>query len=155
MARQIKPDIVLLHGIQGKYLDAVADTIATLKRDTGARVVVLGAEPIWDRGLPNEVMRHYMLFHRVIPPRSFEGVLSNWLDRAMLAKLVPAGAEFISAYDVMCNQEGCLTRIGDQTRDVTTSDMIHLTERGSDFLVAAVIDRILDGNAAPTAAAAH
>jgi len=155
MARQIRPDIVLLHGIQGKYLDAVADTIATLKRDTGARVVVLGAEPIWDRGLPNEVMRHYMLFHRVIPPRSFEGVLSNWLDRAMLAKLVPAGAEFISAYDVMCNQEGCLTRIGDQTRDVTTSDMIHLTERGSDFLVAAVIDRILDGNAAPAAAAAH
>jgi peptidoglycan/LPS O-acetylase OafA/YrhL len=155
MARQIKPDIVLLHGIQGKYLDAVADTVATLKRDIGARVVVLGAEPIWDRGLPNEVMRHYMLFHRVIPPRSFEGVLSNWLDQAMLAKLVPAGAEFISAYDVMCNQEGCLTRIGDQTRDVTTSDMIHLTERGSDFLVAAVIDRILDGNAAPTAAAAH
>jgi peptidoglycan/LPS O-acetylase OafA/YrhL len=145
---EIQPDIVLLHGLQEKYLDQIADTVATLKRETKARVVALGAEPLWDRGLPNEVLRHYMLYHRVIPPRSFDAVQHHWLDDLVRKKLVPAGAEFISASDVMCNADGCLTRIGDQVGDITTSDVIHLTEPGSIFLIEAIIDRVLTPSAA-------
>jgi hypothetical protein len=152
---QIKPDIVLLHGIQPKYVDHIAETVATLKRETNARVVVLGAEPLWDRGLPNEVLHHYMLYHRLIPERTFDAVLHHWKDAQLRDALVARGAEFISASDVMCNAEGCLTRIGGQAGDVTASDAIHLTEKGSIFLVDAIIDRLLDGQAAPTAAAAH
>jgi hypothetical protein len=146
---------VLLHGIQPKYVDHIAETVATLKRETNARVVVLGAEPLWDRGLPNEVLHHYMLHHRLIPERTFDAVLHHWKDAQLRDALLARGAEFISASDVMCNAEGCLTRIGDQASDVTASDAIHLTEKGSIFLVDAIIDRLLDGQAAPTAAAAH
>jgi peptidoglycan/LPS O-acetylase OafA/YrhL len=142
---QIRPEIVLLHGIQEKYLDHIAETVATLKRETDARVVVLGAEPLWDRGLPSEVLRHYMLYRRVIPPRSFDAVQHHRQDNQVRNRLVPAGAEFISASDVLCDAEGCLTRIGDQVHDLTTSDVIHLTEKGSIFLVDAIIDRVLNG----------
>jgi hypothetical protein len=56
---------------------------------------------------------------------------------------------------VMCNAEGCLARLGDQASDMTASDMIHLTEKGSEFLVAAVIDRVLNGPRASTAKATN
>jgi hypothetical protein len=43
----------------------------------------------------------------------------------------------------MCNAEGCLTRIGDSAADISASDQIHLTEKGSEFLINSVIDRVL------------
>jgi hypothetical protein len=57
--------------------------------------------------------------------------------------LVPRGAAYISARDVLCNEEGCLTRLGDEASDITASDQVHLTEKGSVFLIQSVIDRIL------------
>ena len=60
----------------------------------------------------------------------------------MRAALVPRGAEFISARDVLCNAEGCLTRLGDEASDITASDQVHLTEKGSVFLIQSVIDRV-------------
>ena len=49
------------------------ETVAALKQQTGARVVVLGPVPAWRRGLPNEVLRYYLLHHRLIPARWNDG----------------------------------------------------------------------------------
>jgi hypothetical protein len=65
----------------------------------------------------------------------------------MRDKLVPAGAEFISARDVLCSAEGCLTRTGDSAAEISTSDQIHLTATGSAFLIDAIIGRLLGGQA--------
>jgi hypothetical protein len=40
-----------------------------------------------------------------------------------------------------------LTRIGDAAADIIASDQVHLTEKGSVFLVASIIDRLLGGEA--------
>ena len=148
LARQIGPDIVLLHGTWGEHLDHVAETVLALKKQTTARIVVLGGVPAWRRGLPNEVLRYFMLYHRLIPLRSNVAAQSNRYDAIMRAKLVPLGAEFISASDAFCNAEGCLTRIGDTTADITVSDQVHLTEKGSVFLVQSIIDQLLRGRTA-------
>jgi hypothetical protein len=147
LVRDLRPDIVLLHGTWEKYLGNVAETIAALKHQTGARVVVLGPMPVWRRGLPNEVMRHFMLYHRLIPERWKGAVSSNWYDEVMSARLVPAGAEFISAWEALCNADGCLTRTGDSAGDISASDQVHLTEKGSVYLTGAIIDRVLGGPA--------
>jgi hypothetical protein len=55
---------------------------------------------------------------------------------------------------VLCNEQGCLTRLGDEARDITASDQVHLTEKASDFLIAAIIDRIL-GTSSPRASASQ
>ncbi len=65
------------------------------------------------------------------------------MDAVLREKLVPLGAEFISARDALCNAEGCLTRTGGSAADISTSDQIHLTEGGSAFLIDAIIDRLL------------
>jgi peptidoglycan/LPS O-acetylase OafA/YrhL len=155
LARQLKPDIVLLHGTWEKYLDHVGQTVAALKRETGARVVVLGAVPWWKRGLPNEVMRYYMLHHALIPPHSGGARLPDPYDETMRAALVPEGAEFISAREALCNEDGCLTRVGGNASDISASDGVHLTEKGSAFLIGAIIDRVLLGPTQPTANATH
>jgi hypothetical protein len=146
LVREIKPDIVVLHGTWEKYLSNVAETVGPLKQ-TGARVVVLGPVPVWRRGLPNEVLRHFMLHHRLIPERWKGAVSSNWYDAVMRERLVPVGAEFISAWEALCNMEGCLTRTGHSADDISTSDQVHLTEKGSVALISAVIDRLLGGSA--------
>jgi peptidoglycan/LPS O-acetylase OafA/YrhL len=145
IAQKIDPDIVLLHGVTDSHLDNVAETVAALKKLTKARVVVLGPVPTWRRGLPNEVLRYFMLHHRLIPARSDGAVSSNWPDRLLRAKVAPLGAEFISVWDALCNADGCLTRIGDSAGDISASDQVHLTEKGSVFLVQAIIDEVLGG----------
>jgi hypothetical protein len=144
IAREIKPDVVLLEGTWDwdRYFDGVAATVAALKQQTGARVVVLGAVRWWKRGLPNEVMRYFMLYHRLIPERSNRAE-SDLSGAAMRAKFSPLGAEYISVWDTLCNGDGCLTRIGDTAGDIAASDQVHLTEKGSEFLVHAIIDRVL------------
>jgi peptidoglycan/LPS O-acetylase OafA/YrhL len=148
LARQIQPDIVLLHGAFAQYLDQVGETVTALKQETRARVVVLGPVPGWKRGLPNEVLRHYLLHHELIPQRTFQGATTNAYDATMRGALVPLGAEFISAWDVLCEAEGCLTRVSYNASDLTASDHAHLTEKGSIFLIQALIDRVLGEPAA-------
>ena len=150
LARQVDPDIVVLHGPSDRHLDNVAETVLALKRETRARVVVLGPVPTWRRGLPNEVLRYFMLHHRLIPERSGDAVSLNWPDAILRARLVPLGAEFISVWDALCNADGCLTRIGDKAKDITASDQVHLTEKGSVFLIQSIIDRLLGEQAAPS-----
>lgn len=145
IAQKIDPDIVLLHGVTDSHLDNVAETVTALKKLTKARVVVLGPVPTWRRGLPHEVLRYFMLHDRLIPARSDGAVSSNWPDRLLRAKVVPLGAEFISVWDALCNADGCLTRIGDSAGDISASDQVHLTEKGSVFLVQAIIDDVLGG----------
>lgn len=142
LAREIRPDIVLLHGAWDRYLDGVTETVAALKSQTGARIVVLGSVPWWKRGLPNEVLRHFMLHHRLIPERS-DRAEPDRSGAALREKLVPLGAEYISAWDAMCNADGCLTRIGETAGDISAIDQLHLTEKGSIFLVESFIDELL------------
>ena len=61
----------------------------------------------------------------------------------MRARLEPLGAEFISASDALCNAQGCLTRTGNAAADLTASDQVHLTEKGSVYLIESIIDRVL------------
>jgi hypothetical protein len=147
LVREIGPDIVLLHSTWGAYLDNVAETVAALKQQTNARIVVLGSVPWWKRGLPNEVLRYFMLHHQLIPERSSRAETDK-SGATLRAKLVPLGAEYISVWDALCNADGCLTRIGDSAKDISASDQVHLTEKGSEFLIHAIMDRLLGEPAA-------
>jgi hypothetical protein len=109
---------------------------------TNARIVVLGSVPWWKRGLPNEMLRYFMLHHHLIPERS-NGAEPDGSGAALRDRLAPLGAAFISVWDVMCNTDGCLTRIGSNATDITASNEVHLTEKASVFLVQSVIDDVL------------
>src|SRR5260370_41968710 len=150
IAREIRPEIVLLHSTWDSYLDGVAETVAALKKRTNARVIVLGSVPWWKRGLPNEVMRYFMLHHRLIPERSARAEADR-SGAGLREKLGPLGAGYIFLWDAMGNAGRCLTRIRDAGGDITASDQGHFTEKSPVVLAQSIIDQLLRGRTARSA----
>jgi hypothetical protein len=83
------------------------------------------------------------MLHRTLIPERWPASAPTAYDAIMRARLEPLGARFISASDALCNEQGCLTRIGDAASDLTASDQVHLTDKGSVYLVQSIIDRVL------------
>jgi peptidoglycan/LPS O-acetylase OafA/YrhL len=133
------PKIVLLHAMwdENKDLDKLGDTIGQLKALNIPRIVILGPVPVWKRTLPHSLVNAYRLQH-AIADRIATGVSGPQGDERMQAVSRAAGVEYISARHTLCNPEGCLTRVGPTANDVVTTDIVHLSDAGSNFLVEAI-----------------
>jgi len=59
-------------------------------------------------------------------------------DQQMEAFSKAAGVEYISAWHTLCNSEGCMTRVGPMANDVIATDIVHLSDAGSNFLIEAI-----------------
>jgi len=134
--RSAHPDILLLHAMWDRTdsLERLAETVRQLKALDIPRIVILGPVPLWKRTLPNALVNAYRLRH-VIADRIAAGVAGAGGDEKMRAFSQANGVEYISAWRVLCDGEGCLTRVGPSAEDVVTTDIIHLSDAGSKFLI--------------------
>jgi peptidoglycan/LPS O-acetylase OafA/YrhL len=137
------PQIVLLHAMwdRSNDLDKLGETIRQLKALNIPRIVILGPVPLWKRTLPLALVNFYRLRHE-IADRVATGVTGAGSDEQMEAFSHAAGVEYISAWRTLCNAEGCLTRVGPTANDVVTTDIVHLSDAGSNFLVEAIQGRL-------------
>ncbi len=131
-----RPQIVLLHAMwdRSHNLDRLGETIRQLKAINIPRIVIQGPVPLWKRTLPLALADTYR-FRHVIADRVASGVSGAGSDEQMQAFSRAAGVEYISAWRVLCDGEGCLTRVGPTADDVVTTDIVHLSDAGSRFLV--------------------
>jgi hypothetical protein len=130
------PQIVLLHAMWDRThnLEKLGETIGQLKALNIPRIVILGPVPLWKRTLPLALVNNYR-FRHVIADRIAWGVSGAGSDEQMQAFSRAAGVEYISAWRALCDGEGCLTRVGPDADDVVTTDIVHLSDAGSKFLV--------------------
>jgi hypothetical protein len=49
---------------------------------------------------------------------------------------------FISLYDVLCDEKGCLVRLGDSEKDIIQPDLTHFSAEGSAYVISHVADQI-------------
>jgi peptidoglycan/LPS O-acetylase OafA/YrhL len=133
------PEIVLLHAMWDRThdLDRLGETIRQLKALHIPRIVILGPVPLWKRTLPHSLVNTYR-FRHVIADRIASGVSGAGRDEQMRAFSAAAGVEYISAWRALCDGEGCLTRVGPTADDVVTTDIVHLSDAGSKFLIEAI-----------------
>lgn len=147
-----RPEIVLLQG-RGTYLPderpALERTIVALRKLSVRRVVVIGPPPDWKRTLVNETLKYFVAHHEPIPLRYSQRVYRSWDDAGMRSFVTGLGAEYISMWDVLCNADGCLTRLGENLDDLVIYDQSHLTENGSRFFVEAVREKIVPRDVRP------
>jgi len=131
-----RPETVLLHAMWDHDSDLIklAETIRQLKALNIPRIVILGAVPVWKRSLPHSMVNYYR-FRHTISDRLATGMSGPEGDDRMQVFSKAAAVEYISARRVLCNLDGCLTRIGSAANDVVTSDAVHLSDNGSDFLI--------------------
>ena len=137
----LKPDWVVLSA-QWQFLkqasgdwSKLTDTIAALKSIGVSKILLVGPMPIWPSGLPHALQQYYVK-HRLVPSRMREGVhLFSQIDTELREIAKIAGVFYVSPLDLMCNSDGCVTRVGDDPVDIVVWDSDHLTVAGSDYLV--------------------
>jgi peptidoglycan/LPS O-acetylase OafA/YrhL len=149
------PDVVLM---QSRGSIHPEDEMPALKRTFQAlhelgvpRIVLLGPAPVWKRTLSGEVLSYFVKYHAIIPQRYATGVTHFWDDARMQAFANELGVEYISTWDVICNAEGCLTRLSDAPDDLVIHDVHHFTTAGAIYFVDKVWDRILPPEMQPSA----
>ena len=136
-----KPDRVILAANWRWYENwrALGETIRYLRQAGVRRIDVVGPVPQWNDGLRQSLFNFYRqdVVHRRVPQRMTFGLVPGMdsLDRTMEAYIAQFDINYISAIRILCNEDGCLTRIDENADSFTAFDVGHLTSAGSTFLV--------------------
>lgn len=147
--REVKPDILIIDvwwvaAMQPTNFRGGEDFLKFLPGkiqeylDIGAKkVIVVGQIPTWKQSLPRQLTDNFFSKGLPIPDRTFKGVSRESLemDRKMGGVSWPNGSIYISLVDRLCNEDGCLTRIGSNVdTDLVVWDYGHLTPNASAFI---------------------
>jgi hypothetical protein len=135
---EIKPDLVILAGNWLRHdWQGLSTTIEALRAAGVSRIVVVGIVPRWIRPLPRILSEHVLAdsLHRV-PTRLRNGVdlRVHALDLLMAAFARQQSVSYVSPIRILCNDDGCLTRLGDTSATLVSWDTGHLLDAASIYL---------------------
>jgi peptidoglycan/LPS O-acetylase OafA/YrhL len=145
---ELKPDIVVIGAAwpQYKHLQRISDTVRGFQRLGVSRIVVVGSVPAWPQ--PPQVMLYKA--YRADPRHGVPDRLSGFdtrtlaVDRQLRDITSSLGVAYISAYDALCNDNGCLVRLGDTAKDIVQVDLTHFSAAGSSFFVRQIAQQIFE-----------
>lgn len=143
---ELKPDIVVLGAFWRQYdhIERLGATLQFFQRIGVRRIVIIGTVPFWPEPPQTLLFRTYQADpqHRV-PERLF-GFDKQTLEFDQRLKEIASsfGVVYISAYDTLCNENGCLVRLGDAAKDIVQVDLTHFSAAGSWFFVSHVAHQI-------------
>lgn len=128
-----------------RAVSMLADTVRRIKdASPSSKVIVLGPVPEWKGTLLRQVL-DFSIANRTLPPRYMTNGLDENLklwDAHFKANAHALGAEYVSAYDALCNENGCLTRTSDDPSGLTAVDWGHLSQAGARHLAEALKDTV-------------
>ena len=140
---RLKPDLVLLAQRNG-HEQVDWDVIATQLHQIGVKKVLLvGSAPNWQPAL------HKILAKKMpdLPQRLTDGLDAATIKADNLLKLKYQSnnnLSYVSLIDTLCNQDGCLTYIGeDPLEGITSFDYGHLTATASLYVAQNVLSRVV------------
>ncbi|MDR5854145.1 acyltransferase family protein [Caballeronia sp. LZ062] len=129
-------------------VEKVGETLGAVKATLpNTKIVVVGPAPMWNGRLQDVMLKYYtdtpghpappqyMLYGRIPRPQE--------LDPLLREAVKASGVEYISLLDLLCNQSGCLTRVGSQATDLTAIDFGHLSLAGARYVAQKMAGEIL------------
>ncbi|NYT63473.1 acyltransferase [Alcaligenaceae bacterium] len=134
------PEIVVLAAAWSEYdWNRLGNTVQALRLYGVSRIVMVGPVPQWQDGLPKQLLQEFRSnpLEKVLPKRMPSALNKSLfeLDRKLAAFASSAGVTYISALGILCDDNGCLTRVGDEPGELTAWDYGHLTAAASQYLV--------------------
>ncbi|MGJ4947779.1 acyltransferase family protein [Bradyrhizobium sp. HKCCYLS20291] len=147
---ELKPDVLIFYGTwrvgDEEARVGLDRTIPLVKAAGVPTIVIAGPPPTWDGdGLPANLLDYYFQTHTVLPARTWFRTVDPWtkpFDQLLAAQAKKLDVQYVSVRDFMCNDDGCLTRIGPNDSEVTTFDSGHLTNPASILVARHVLDAL-------------
>lgn len=145
--QQTKPNYVFLNARwnSGDDLSMLLPTVDELKRAGISNIILMGPAPTWVEGLPRTIFSYYRKEHKTPPLRSmkFNSESVYKLD-ADFSKFASANKIlYVSQLDILCNDEGCLTRTSQDSKDIMSFDGGHYTPQAGRYVVENFLPKIL------------
>lgn len=143
-----KPQLVVLSAWWGDYdWQAIQQTIQRLQSSGIENILLIGPLPQWHDHLPNLIFRQFNTDPlKQIPTRLSTGLKTDnaYIDDQLALIAKEKNIRYFSPKTVLCNQEGCLTIIGNAPKHIVAFDTTHLTTDGAQYLVLQIRDLMRD-----------
>lgn len=134
-----RPDKVVLAAIWNEYdWKQLEGTIVRLRQIGITDIDLVGPAPRWTDNLPRLLFLKFRSdVFRQIPVRMGFGLRRDvlQLDPALADFAGQLKINYISPIRILCNEDGCITRLGETGDTLMAYDHVHLTTKGSQFLV--------------------
>jgi peptidoglycan/LPS O-acetylase OafA/YrhL len=150
----LKPDLIIVfahHLFRAKdpylgepagYITHLWEQAAALKAQGVPNVWIIGGIPNWRESLPHAMNFNFLRRGQPVPEHTYTYVLEDSLkiDNLIREQDNHRGVEYISLKDALCNEQGCLTQVGnDFPEDLLVMDYGHLTQNGAKHISAQVL----------------
>lgn len=134
-----KPDKIILHAVWTEYEWRKLTLTIDRLRELGIKdIELVGPVPQWKDTLPKQLYIHYKNSDtREYATRMSTGLKSEFIDVDinMAEYALYNHIKYLSPRDVLCDQRGCLTRLGEDAESYISFDYAHLTKKGSEYVV--------------------
>ena len=148
--QQTKPNYVFLnaHWDNENDLLMLQTTIDELKKMGISNIVLMGPAPTWVEGLPRTIFSYYRKEHKTPPLRSkkFNAESVYKLDEIFDKFAATNKILYVSQLDILCNDDGCLTRTAQDSKDMMSFDGGHYTPQAGRYVVEHFLPKILNFN---------
>lgn len=111
------------------------NTIEKLHKIGIKDIIIIGPAPIWDGYLPHIMARFDVPFDQ-LPKRLKSHVIEDsfLLDQEMQIFAQQWQVNYVSLLSMLCNQKGCLSRLGKTPEQLMYFDDSHFTQSGSKYV---------------------
>ena len=140
LIRRHPPARVILAGAWASHdFRALSGTLRALQNVPVAQIDLVGPFPEWRNRLPRILMAQLRRDHAAQVPQRLN---VGWdhtalaLDDEMRTFAESSGVRYISPMKILCDDDGCLTRVRDDAASLVAWDQSHLTGAGSAYVVA-------------------
>ena len=126
-------------------LDRTLDRL--LAASPRSEVIVVGPFPRWSHSLQRQMINYHLRTGERPPRYLRDGLVDrdrDW-DRFFRHRLPRPQVRYVSAHDMLCHADGCLTHVGGALTDLTALDWGHLTAQGSRVLAGRLEPAVFDG----------
>mgnify|MGYP000010433901 CR=1 FL=1 len=143
------PDVLILHSawkyanndlIQSKLNDLL-DKISTRLPNT--KIIIIGPVVRWSVS-PQYSGYLFWLTNKNIPvPKRLNGTVLTEMDSLLEGIAISRNIKYLSLSKILCNDEGCLSRLGNNINDFVQIDSSHLSKIGSEFIIDLIKSEIM------------
>lgn len=148
LVEKLRPEFVLLHAnwSDSHDLNELATTVSQLKKAGVENIVLIGPDPMWTDELTRILFSYHRREHKRPPLRMKENNAesAHVLDLAMRAFADAQNIRYVSSLDILCNEEGCMTRTAEDATDIMTMDGTHLTPQGAAYQARIIVRELFE-----------